>query len=414
MLVGGLLSKLEILYGAGSEDEDKAQFDLDRGIQQYSIRIGNKMYSIEWAGPLAAALTAGATAFERAQDRYQNSDEFLKSLATDYSSWDAFGSSIWGDIGSFFQELSNVGEPTLDMTMLQGVNEAFGVTYGSNLYTDLLMKAGFGYLGQITSPAVVRGITRLIDGKRRDYYSGGDSAIERYAGKEFNKIGGTWNPFAYEEYIGPFGEREDAGSPLERLSDEVILGYSSEINNDPKYVEVDRLYDETKRSDVLPPKFSGKVTYDKQIYRLNAVERGTFKDTANTLRGDILDDLIVSPEYKNLSNDDKADVFGLAYSYADEVAKQEYLAQKGVEYKMEKKYANVEKAPEYGLSEAEYFILYDMINGVDYDSAYDYAKANAQRNVIYGLPMADWQKDGLFELFDVSPEYKKETLKKGD
>ena len=122
----------------------------------------------------------------------------------------------------------------------------------------------------------------------------------------------------------------------------------------------------------------------------------------------------MSPEYKNLSSDDTADVFGLAYSYADEVAKQEYLAQKGVEYKMEKKYANVEKAPEYGLSEAEYFILYDMINGVDYDSAYDYAKSNAQRNVIYGLPMADWQKDGLFELFDVSPEYKKETLKKGD
>ena len=311
--------------------------------------------------------------------------------------------------------LTGVASPVFELTFLQGLSDALDASYGKDPLTGLFATALKSLIAQTTKPSAVGAITRTIDGTRRDTYVSKNNKLGSW-GKTVNQIKNAWAPSTLPEYVDRWGRPEKEENTLSRFVENFLLPtYTSEISYDPTDIEIDRLYDATKSASVLPGKyFDGEIKYDDVSYYATPEERQRFLTTRGQSDYELVSELIDLPLYKELSDEDKADVFSAVYSYSDAKAKQEFFESRGVEYDLPSAVAKADEAAELGFSPAEWYIIRDMVNGVEYDAAYDKAMSNAQRNVIYGLPMADWQKDGLFELFDVSPEYKTETLKKGD
>lgn len=389
--LGAYLASIGFLNGSGSDDESKKYFDEARGIQSNSINICGRTYTIEDLGPLAAPLIIGANIYDSRENGSPNTlDDILDGLA-------------------------GVASPVFELTFLQGLSDALDASYGEDPLTGLFATALKSLLAQTTKPSAVGAITRTIDGTRRDTYVSKNNKLGSW-GKTVNQIKNAWAPSTLPEYVDRWGRPEKEENTLSRFVENFLLPtYTSEISYDPADIEIDRLYDATKSASVLPGKyFDGEIKYDDVSYYATPEERQRFLTTRGQSDYELVSELIDLPLYKELSDEDKADVFSAVYSYSEAKAKQEFFESRGVEYELPAVAAKAEEASKYDLSPAEWFIIRDMVNGAEYDAAYDKAKSNAHRSVIYGLPMVDWQKDGLFELFDVSPEYKKETLKKGD
>lgn len=390
--LGVYLASMGLLHGSGDENEEKRYFDEERGIQSNSVEIGGRTYTIDSLGPLAAGLLLGANLFELGKSEGQVTPD------------------------SVLNRISGVSQPVFELTMLQGLMDFISGAYGDDPISSVAKNTMTGIPLQLIRPSVAGAISRTIDGKRRDAYVAKDDPWGQTFGKARNKTLNTWAPGTLPEYVDRWGRAEDQGGVLSRAAENFLLPtYISEVSNDPADAEIDRLYDATGSAAVLPGKyFNGEIKYDDASYYATPEERQRFLTTRGQSDYELVSELIDLPLYKELPDEDKADVLSAAYSYSDAKAKQEFFESRGVEYDLPSAVAKADEAAELGFSPAEWYIIRDMVNGVEYDAAYDKAMSNAHRNVIYGLPMADWQKDGLFELFDVSPEYKEETLKKGD
>ena len=66
-MLGYALAKAGILNGSGNDDKE-GKYDSQLGENQYSLKIGDKSYSISWLSPVAMPLLVGANAYE--QDGY--------------------------------------------------------------------------------------------------------------------------------------------------------------------------------------------------------------------------------------------------------------------------------------------------------------------------------------------------------
>ena len=94
--------------------------------------------------------------------------------------------------------------------------------------------------------------------------------------------------------------------------------------------ELERLYEETGDSSVLPSSAQKSVTNQGEKYVLTAEEYTEYQRTMGKTSYELLSKLTGSSEYKKLTDEQRTDAVSEVYSYAKDLAKEEMLKSRGV------------------------------------------------------------------------------------
>lgn len=305
MGIGGILAYNGLLNGSKSGDDRADAFDEMTGKQEYSINIpGKGTYTIDWASPASVPLLMGA------------------EIANE---WQNGGLSVT----KFLDAARKIGNPILETTMLQGLNDTLdSVSYAdSDDKLATLLGGTLGSYAQQYVPTASGQIARTIDPMRRSTYGGGDSKTERdtnYAiRKAENKIPGL--SMNNEPYIDQWGREEasldgtddTAGGMFRRgVYNFGSPGYYSAENITPVDEYLQGLYGSTNDSHVYPEKASSKITVDSDDYYMTPKEKTEYAKTSGQTAYDLVDELRQNSMFLQLPEDQQSALVQDAYKVA--------------------------------------------------------------------------------------------------
>lgn len=299
-IVGALLASLGVVKG-GFDDEEK-WFRKLNGEQEYSIEIGGKSYTIDWATPASIPLFLGVAIAEYDADE---DEDILSSI------WD-FG------MASF--------EPLLNLSLLSGIEDAINAaSYADDgeKITSFLGTTVESYFSQFL-PSLFGKAANLFDDTRRTTYIDRTSNIPVVIQEAWNKIAGKL-PAASQtraEYVDAWGETQYTGNFMQRFFQQFVSpGYASTVNITDVSEELMRLYRQTGTSGLFP-------STPQKYFKIRGIRRDLSKEEYfdyATFKGqtqaDLVDEAIHSEEYGKLTDEQKAEVIKDIYSYAGALAK---------------------------------------------------------------------------------------------
>lgn len=305
MGIGGILAYNGLLNGSKSGDDRADAFDEMTGKQEYSINIpGKGTYTIDWASPASVPLLMGT------------------EIANE---WQNDGLSVT----KFLDAARKIGNPILETTMLQGLNDTLdSVSYAdSNDKLATLLGGTLGSYAQQYVPTASGQIARTIDPMRRSTYGGGDSKTERNTNyairKAENKIPGL--SMNNEPYIDQWGREEANLDGTDDTAGGMFLrgaynfgspGYYSAENITPVDEYLQGLYGSTNDSHVYPEKASSKITVDSDDYYMTPEEKTEYAKTSGRAAYDLIDELRQNSMFLQLPEDQQSALVQDAYKVA--------------------------------------------------------------------------------------------------
>ena len=311
--LGYALGAVRLGYGGDDDDE----LDKLRGGQEYSIELFGKTFTIDWLAPACMPFFTGASLYKEFAEAAENFDDI---------------SDATGLIGRFINSLSGITEPVFNLSMLDGVSSLLKSTSYSNgnkiPIWELLQNVGANYVSSYV-PSRWGAAARIIDPVRRQsYVEPGDplriwkQKIEQAQNKiPFLSRSNTPARNVWGEVI----EQSQAEAALENI---LLPGYLEDVKNDQLTEELQRVYDQTGESGVIPKKGSksiGGVAMTDQEY-------DKYSETLGQTSKNLLTDMIGRDEFIALTPTDQtpgnpgaqAILIGDVYQYAREVARKEY------------------------------------------------------------------------------------------
>lgn len=317
MAIGYFLARAGILVAGGDPDEKEKETSYRKlfGRQMYAINGKGWSYTIDWLAPAAAPLFAGAFLYE--------------SLTADGYSPD--------DVFKVASAMASILNPLLELSMLDGISSALkSYESGAQQAVDIGISALTSYLGQYI-PTLVGQIARSVDSIQRSTYATGDSTIEkalkRFVLQSAAKIPGL------SKLLQPALDAH--GNAIERpggnffgrlLLNTISPGYLSISSAEDVDQELLRLYEQTGNTGVLP-KPSTETTYvtvDGETLKFTEGEVASYFQTYAAYAFSELSGIIASDGYKELTDEEKADLIEGIFSDASDYAKTEFLIERGL------------------------------------------------------------------------------------
>lgn len=304
--LGALLAKAGLARGK-EDDEEQAAFDKMQGKQDFSVVLPDgSSYTIDWLSPASVPFFMGVAFSDALSDGDITIGEFLKAIDT-------------------------LTEPMIDMSMLQGVNDALDqIRYADNALVNFALNQMVNYVSQGIGNSLFGQIERITEKNRETTYTASDTAEgrtwERTLGKVLNKIPGL--EYNQVEYVDAWGRTQSSGSAAERAFSNLLSpGYigknrSTEVDN-----ELQRLYD-AGQTNVFPSRIS--MTDTVNVYRndgrkieerrLTKDEYVQYQKVMGQTSLELVKDLMKSPVYKGMSDEAKASAISEIYGYARRMA----------------------------------------------------------------------------------------------
>lgn len=299
----GLTALGMYLYNKGiirvSDPDTKYQDQLE-GIQNYSIEINGKTYTMDWSVPSSMPLFLGAEIAKVNQALGKTDAETYESIED-------------------YMGLANrLAEPMVETSMLQGVKDTLETAASTAAYdgtvsvpTTLMYNMATGYATQAI-PTLSGQIARTVDNTRRSTYSDKNGAAERTIDKQGKKI---LNKIPYlsklnEPYVDTYG-REQKNNPSDNFGINLAYqmlspGYYSEINT----TDADRLsrevYGYNKTESVLP-KYQTSFK-DAEGNRVSPKDFTTASKAYGKANKEIRDALAKDAWFKKLDNGSKEEI----------------------------------------------------------------------------------------------------------
>ena len=242
-----------------NDERDKAK--KDRGYMDYSVKLGNRDYTLEWATPTASDFFVGVETGRMLNNIYQ---KFADGNGLDFDPSKALEAS--GEI------LTRLIEPTLQLGMFQGVNSILEDSMEQR-YEEANINPLFKAVGAITknyvssmTPAVVRSLSKAF--AKSDYYISGKNNLDYRKNLLISKIPGL-SAQMLDAKTNAWGEiKNERSDPKERAlrgAESLLAPWnSSEITWDDTDT---KLYDFAEEYKKAHPKaqtldFLPKVFYD--------------------------------------------------------------------------------------------------------------------------------------------------------
>ena len=308
------------------DDDDKLeQFRKDRGEQDYALDIGDgKNITLDWVAPDSIPLFMGAELEKIVRQGGISGDDALEIL-------------------------SQLTEPMLEMSMLSGLNDALEL---SNSYDNtvgalpnLVLNSILGYATQGLNNSLIRQGEQASEKVRRTSYTDPNSplpsSVQRKISQYFGGIPG--NDIQQQDYIDVWGRKQEQGSTGERILQSFINPAYVGKDRSTKYDgELERLYNAGFTA-ALPKKPARSTDIDNQ--RLTPEEYELYATTAGQKKLELIGDFLDSEEYKKLGDEERSEIIGNLYEYANYQAKKAVMAERGGKLKDSSwdKVASVEK-----------------------------------------------------------------------
>lgn len=287
------------------DDEDKKR----RGYQSWALEIFRdgewKSYSIEWAAPENIPLFIGANLYQEFNER-----EYDTSISS---------------FSKFLYACRSAFEPMLSLSCLSSLSDALSsVKYAEDGQAPFAFVAqgAFSYLTQAFPSIWRQGINAAHEVKHETFANNQDPVLrdlERFAGR----IPGVGELF-HTKSIDEWGRETSNGEAIWRILDNFLNpGKLSTIDNSDLEFEIERL-NGSQPENVSPREAAKTITYTDadgnrhENYRLTEEEYNTLKTVQGQTAYDILNEMISSDSYDNLTDDQKARAFGYIYDYARE------------------------------------------------------------------------------------------------
>ena len=391
VMLGTALASLGVLKGKAPEDDKEKEFWDLTGHQEYAIEIGGKSYTLDWLAPEAIPLYLGANLHQAAIEGGLTLKETIEAVGS-------------------------ITDPLLQMSMLQGVNDALenASTYGDeSALPRFVQNSMWSYVTQLV-PTIVGQANRASTNTRMQTYVDKNKDLpdfwQQLAGKLTSRIPGLNNlTHAQIEYIDAWGRTEkNADTPtLNALYQFFSPGYASTIEESDMEKELQRLYEATGEKGVLISRAPKYFNVDSERVDLTGAQYLTYSQTRGQTAYRVMTDLTKGNEYRKLTDAQKAKAAENVYKYANELAKERTV--RG--YQISDKWIAEARqdANDYGIPVSKYITLYSSginettgIKDSKGDTIANTAGMRKARMIYNSLPgLTDAQYQKLMEDFDV-------------
>ena len=284
----------------GDDDKEKA-YNKDRGMQDYSLQIGDTSYTLDWAVPAAMPLFAGAAIMEA-----------VKKGGNGFSAVaDAMG---------------GIGQVVLETSMLSSLNDFISnISYADDKFLYTIDSTVSSYASQYVPTIGGKIASAMDDTVRKSYVEKGTGQLASDANYFLQsmekKIPGARQNL--QPKVDLWGNEVSNGEITDRLIQSFVSpGYAKSMDTGKLDTEIRRLAEATGSSAVYPSEVEKSFKVGGETKNLTAEEYTKYAKTVGKTRKDVVSSLIGSAAYKKLSDEDKAKAVSYAYEYATVKGKQ--------------------------------------------------------------------------------------------
>ncbi len=379
--VGYALAQAGILSASGDEDDQKNEYyQEDRGNQSFSLKIGDKTYSLDWLSPTAIPLFIGA----QLNDNVRNSGE------------DQTTEDILDKISNSIDAMSSAMNPMIEMSMLSGVASAVkSFAQGdAQFFQNLLINSAKSYVNQFF-PTLGGQVAKMVDDTERSTTSTKKNmfskAVDSTSKQILKKI-----PFASKllpaktDVWGNEVKREP--NKLYRALQQAVFPWTEkELKSTKVDNSISDLYERTGDNSVLPNTSINKdFTINSEKYRLSSEEYANYKKQYGKTSYNLLNKLTNSSEYKNMTDEQKTKAISEIYSYANEKNKIDYANKNSIkDVNASTTYKTIEQIKHDGGNESDYFKYIGSTLGVD--------KQDEKIDVLSKMNISDKSKGAIYK-----------------
>ena len=284
-VAGYALAEAGIITGANDEDKDVSNFMKNTlGIQPYSVKIGDKSFTYDWAQPVAAPFAVMAD---------------LKNVDK--------GTGMLEAVNSVTDTAFNI---LLEQSFLTGIQDVLG-SYGSKV--EGIENQIFGLPARAV-PTFVKQINDLIDPYSRMVYEQ-DKQLESAKNQVKTKIPGVSKELPVtRDTLGRKVEKYGGDNNIFNVFFNPANTSRGKVSESAK--EIYKVYEATKDKDIMP-------RYPSSTLKLNNKQKSQFLKISGTIIEDNVKELKNNTYYKMLDDEDKAATIKGIVDYAYNKAKSE-------------------------------------------------------------------------------------------
>lgn len=336
LVAGYFLAKAGLLIG-GMGDDPEDEFQKLQGIQPYSFQIGDHNYTIDWLAPTVLPLFVGAELH-----RMTNGDSEAENA---------------------YEAMMTILEPVMALSMMSSLNdtlEAVRYEKKNEMMVAMLRNMVGSYFTQGV-PTILGRVARTMDDSRRtSFVSAGATSTEKWLSKTFQSSVLSKIPVASQNrmlYIDAWGRadtEENAGFRV--LTNFLSPGYYNNVQTTAVDEELMRLAEATNSTAVFPKRAEKSFKVDKETYAMTQEEYQEHLIERGQTSYQLVSDLISSPIYAGMSDEEKAKAVEKCYDYAAQMANLHTNSNYGVDPWVVK----LEQMTGEGLDADDYFTVYAM------------------------------------------------------
>lgn len=320
--IGAALANSGIITGGADEDKDVADFMRNTlGIQPYSIKIGDKSFTYDWAQPVASAFAIPADIKKGIQDAKEG------EVDLQYIIHKAFNTS---------------GSVLLEQSFLQGIKDVLG-GYGDPL--DNLMSEIEG-LPARAIPTLFQQIVTFFDGTKRMSY--GNKGIQNVIAQAQAKTPWASDLPKYRNSMGK--EIQMYGGKNNFFNVFLNPANYSEGNATESAEEIYRVYQATNKKEILPRLVDNSIKNEDGTKLTNEQKSEWLRISGGIIDKEV-ESLTKNGNYLKMSDEDKADTIKAIVDYAYNKAREDVTG-----HKLSSSYQKAKNAQESGYAIADYYI----------------------------------------------------------
>ncbi len=376
-VLGYALAKAGITSGESDEDKDVANFMKNNlGTSEYSIKIGDRSFTYDWAQPVSAPFSMMANLVNKSNE----SNNLLEKIT------------------NILDVPMNI---ILEQSFMQSIQEVLNNNGG---VVD-------GILQQILDlpsraiPTFLKQITDMVDTTQRTTYEKNKpiqtsinkikskipgmskqlAPVSNTLGQDIKKYGGETNPFlyAFHTFINPANTNSN--------------------QKNKAGIEIYKVYQSTGDKSVFPRQADYSQIIDGNKIILTSHEKYEYQKTAGEYYNKVVNELLKSNTYKKLSNSEKAEILTEIASDSNEKAKEKLAKNKNLEYEREKTDIKVDELVKEGLDYGNVYIYKTQIKDIEGDKnakgkIISSSSITNQAKYIMNMDTDDVQKDKLLSL----------------
>lgn len=364
-VAGYALAKAGIISGESDDDKDVRDFMRNTlGVNSYSIKIGDKSFSYDWAQPIAAPLSMMANLVQKQKENENLAETVTSVLDTGLNV--IFEQSFLTSISDVLSEPGEIGTKIGDQLLDLPARAVPTLMKQIVDLTDGTQRQTFEHGKPIQS--MINSVKAKIPGLSQTLAPSVDTM-----GREIQRYGGKNNIF--NVFLNP------ANVSTENISESAG--------------EIYRLYQETSDATIMPrvPDYKYKDKDGNEV-ALNSSQRAEFLKISGNIIEENVGNLLNNSDYEKLNDSDKSNLIKSIVDFSYNKAREEVL-----NIPMSKEYNKINEYLDTGGDVADYYAFRNSIDDTDNDT-----KKESITNYLLNSTLSDKELASLYGSYYSSEE----------